>query len=87
MNNGMSLTDRLNGRVEGQRGPLRRMPRMILLTVNVTINGKTKVKPAARDHYDINWQTGLDREEVRGVVAKPGYFEVALVPGAVSVEA
>ena len=81
----MSPTDRLNRRVEEQRGPLRQKPRMILLTVNVTIDGKTKVKPAAKDHYDIIRQTGLVREEVRGVVAKPGDLEVALVSGAVSV--
>ena len=80
----LSPTDRLKRRVEEQRGPLRRQPRMILLTVNITIDGKTQVKPAARDHYDIIRQTGLDKEEVKGVVAKPGYLEVAL-PGAVSV--
>ena len=81
---GLSPTDRLKRRVEEQRGPLRRLPRMIILTINVTIDGKTQGKPAARDHYDIIKQAGLDKVEVKGVVAKPGYLEVALVTGAVS---
>ena len=42
------------------------------------------MKPAAKDHYDIIKQAGLEKGEVKGVVAKPGYLEVALVTGAAS---
>ena len=81
---GLSPTERLKRRVEEHRGPLRRQPTMIILTINVTIDGKTQGKPAAKDHYDIIKQAGLDKVEVKGVVAKPGYLEVALVTGAAS---
>ena len=70
-NLGLSPTERLKRRVEDQRGPLRRQPRIIILSINVTIDGKTQVKPAAKDHYDIIKQAGLDKGEVKGVVAKP----------------
>lgn len=82
---GLSPTDRLRRRVEEERGPMRRQSRLIILTINVSVGGKTQVRPVAGEHYDIIRQAGLDIEEVRGVVAKPGYLEVAMVPGAVSV--
>ena len=74
----LSPTDRLKIRLEEHKGPLRRQPRMIIITINVTIDGKTQGRPAAKDHYDIIKQARLHKMEVKRVVAKPGYLEVEL---------
>ena len=80
-----SPRDRLRTRLEGQSEPIRRPPRMIIITINVSIGGKTRTRPQASDHLSIIRQAGLKLEEVTGKVAKPGYLEVSLIPGSVSV--
>ena len=81
---GLSPTERIR-RIEQQQGPIRRAPKMVIVTINVAIDNKTRIRPEAMEHYNIIRQAGLDKDEVKGVLAKPGYLEVAMVPGAVSV--
>ena len=71
-------------RLDEAREPIRRPQRMIIITINLVIDGKNKVRPHNRDHTEILKQAGLNLREVTGIVAKPGYLEVSLIPGAVS---
>ena len=64
--------------------PEREPQRMIIITINLTIDNKTRLRPQNRDHTEILKQAGLSLGEVTGIVAKPGYLEVSLIPGAVS---
>ena len=79
-----SPRERLKKRFEEQREPIRRPPRMIILTINVTVDGKSRSRPPVSDHHDILRQAGLTLNEVIGKVGKPGYLEVALIPGSTS---
>ena len=80
-----SPRDRWKRGLEGQREPIRRPPRMIILTINVSVGGKTRTRPQASDHLSIIRQAGLKLDEVTGKVAKPGYLEVSLIPKSPSV--
>ena len=66
----------------GARKPYVR--KMMILTVNLVIEGKTKVWPRNSEVGDIMKQAGLKSEEVQGVGTYAGYLEVAMVPGAAS---
>ena len=81
---GQSPRERFKKRFEEQREPIRRPPRMIIITINVMIGGKTRTRPQTADHYTIIRQAGLNIDEVTGKVAKPGYLEVSLIPGSAS---
>ena len=58
--------------------------RMIIITINLLIGNQTRIRPHNKDHIQILKQAGLSLGEVTGIVAKPGYLEVSLKPGAVS---
>ena len=60
----------------------RRHPKLMILSINLMIGRKTGQKPRLEDHILIMKQAGLKLSEVRGKVAKIGYLEVALEPGA-----
>ena len=62
----------------------RRHPKLMILSINLMIGGKTGQRPGLEDHVNIMKQAGLRLNEVRGKVAKSGYLEVALEPGAAS---
>ena len=62
----------------------RRHPKLMILSINLMIGGKTGQRPRLEDHVNIMKQAGLRLNEVRGKVAKSGYLEVALEPGAAS---
>ena len=81
---GQSPRERQKRRQEEEREPMRRPQRMIIITINLLIDNKTKIRPQNRDHIEILKQAGLSLNEVTGIVAKSGYLEVSLVPGAVS---
>ena len=60
----------------------RRHPKLMILSINLLISGKAGQRPKLEDHVKIMKQAGLNLGEVRGKVAKNGYLEVALEPGA-----
>ena len=69
----------------GERGETaRRHPKVLVLTINLLIDDKPNRRPQLEDHYVIMKQAGLNLAEVKGKVAKNGYLEVALQPGAAS---
>ena len=81
---GQSPRERYRKRQEEEKEPIRRPQRMIIITINTMIDNKSRVRPQNKDHIEILKQAGLSLKEVTGIVAKPGYLEVSLIPGAVS---
>ena len=61
-----------------------RHPKVTILSINLTKDGKTGQRPKGEDHIIIMRQTGLNLDEVRGKVGKNGYLEVAREPGSAS---
>ena len=69
-----------------ERGKLvLRQPKLSVVVVNLTHDGKDKYKLPGEDHYEVIKQAGLSIAEVRGKFAKPGYLEVGMIPGAASI--
>ena len=69
-----------------ERGQLiLRQPKLSVVVVNVTIEGKDNIKLQEEDHYEVMKQAGLNVGEVRGKFAKPGYLEVGMITGATSI--
>ena len=62
-----------------------RQPKLSVVVVNVTLEGKENQKLPEEDHYEVIKQAGLNIREVRGKFAKPGYLEVGMIPGALSI--
>ena len=81
---GLSAIERHTRRLEEEGEPVRRPQRMIIITINLLIGNTTRIRPHNRDHIQILKQAGLSLGEVTGIVAKIGYLEVSLIPGAVS---
>ena len=69
-----------------ERGQLvLRQPKLSVVVVNITFEGKDNHKLIEDDHYEVIKQAGLSMGEVRGKFAKPGYLEVGMIPGASSI--
>ena len=72
------------GVAPGRRENAIRHPKLLILSINLTKDGKTGQRPRWEDHVNIMRQAGLNLDEVRGKVGKNGYLEVALEPGSTS---
>ena len=56
---GQSPRDRQRRLHEEEREPIKRPRRMIIMTINVIIDNKTRVRPNNKDHMEILKQAGL----------------------------
>ena len=72
------------GVAPGRRENAIRHPKLLILSINLTKDGKTGQRPRWEDHVNIMRQAGLNLDKVRGKVGKNGYLEVALEPGSTS---
>ena len=82
---GQSPGTRYRERTEIRGQLVLRQPKLSVVVVNVTLEGKENQKLPEEDHYEVIKQAGLNVGEVRGKFAKPGYLEVGMSPGATSI--
>ena len=76
--------ERLRRSQEGMGAHKPYVRKMMILTVNLVIDGKAKVWPKNSEVGDIMKQAGLKLNEVQGLGSYAGYLEVAMLPGAAS---